>query len=100
MHPAGDKIRLARRGMAWWITLFPTIFMLAMTLWSLLPNIAPYVKEWKGGKVEIFSHLKFGITTMLIFLTVWLIIEAVITWRDIMRPPGSGESLVGEAEPA
>ncbi len=97
----GVTMWLARRGMAWWITLFPTIFMLAMTLWSLLLNIAPYVKEWKSGaKVEIFSHLKFGITAMLIFLTVWLIIEAVITWRDIMRPPGSGESLVGEAEPA
>ncbi|HNM45501.1 carbon starvation protein A [Candidatus Sumerlaeota bacterium] len=95
----GVTVWLARKKMAWWLTFFPTVFMMVMTLWSLILNIPPYLKERQGHTTTLFSHLKFGISVMLILLSCWLIVEALITWRNMTQPPADG-ALEAEPEPA
>ncbi|CAN5233737.1 carbon starvation protein A [soil metagenome] len=84
----GLTMWLARKKMAWQLTFAPTIFMMTMTLWSLYLNIGPYITKWNSGNpMDTFTHLQFAITCSLIALSVWLIIEALITAAQIMRPP-------------
>ncbi len=91
---------LARKRMAWWITFFPTVFMMFMTLWSLFLNIGPYVKRLRGtDAIEPFAHMQFAITVSLIVLSGWLIVEALITWRTMIGGPPR-EAEVGGEEPA
>jgi carbon starvation protein len=83
----GVTVWLARKGMAFWVTLVPTVFMMVMTLWSLLLMAFPYIHLWKSGKpVEMIQHFQFGITVSLIALAAWLIVEAFITWHTMIRP--------------
>lgn len=83
----GVTVWLAKRGMAWWLTLGPAIFMMFMTIWSLFLSIPPYVRLFSGeGEIELFKHLQFVITLSLIVLAFWLIVEALITWRSMIRP--------------
>ncbi|MCC6547113.1 carbon starvation protein A [Candidatus Sumerlaeota bacterium] len=95
----GVTVWLARRKMAWWLTFFPTVFMMVMTLWSLVLNIPPYLSEMRTNTATLFSHLKFGISVMLILMSCWLIVEALITWRGMLQPPAS-PALDAEPEPA
>ena len=77
----GVTMWLRRRGYPVWLTLGPTIFMLIMTLWSLVFAINPYLELLQSGKpLEALIHLRFGITISLLFLGVWLVIEALIVW--------------------
>jgi carbon starvation protein len=86
----GVTVWLARKGMAYWIALGPTVFMMVMTLWSLISSIDPYLGLWRAHtSIDLIRHLQFGITISLITLSLWLIVEAVVTWRSIIRPPES-----------
>lgn len=97
----GVTVWLARKRMAWWLTLPPTVFMMAMTLWSLALGVAPYVRRVRGHEaIEPFAHVQFGITVVLIALASWLIVEAFVTWRDIRRRPSGDDALPAEAQPA
>lgn len=84
----GVTVWLARKGMAYWVALGPTVFMMVMTLWSLVLSIGPYLGVLRSGApVDLIRHFQFGITISLILLSVWLIVEAVITWRSILGRP-------------
>lgn len=84
----GVSVWLAKKKLPFWIALGPAIFMMAMTIWSLILSIPPYWAALQGeAEVEVFKHLQFGITLSLLGLSSWLIVEAVITWIDILRPP-------------
>jgi len=90
----GLTVWLARTRQAWWLTFFPTIFMLAMTIWSLLLNIGPYRALLQSGKpIDPLVHLQFGITCSLLLLSAWLVVEALITWRTMIKPPQDGAVL-------
>ncbi len=83
----GVTVWLARKGLPYWLALGPTIFMLAMTMWSLLISIGPYLSLWQlGTAIEPLRHFQFLITLSLVVLTLWLIVEAFITWRTLIRP--------------
>jgi carbon starvation protein len=87
----GLTVWLAKTRQAWWLTFFPTLFMLFMTIWSLLLNIRPYLKLWEtNATIDPLIHLQFAITCSLLFLATWLIVEALITWRT-MIPPTEGD---------
>ncbi|MBI2505618.1 MAG: carbon starvation protein A [Candidatus Latescibacteria bacterium] len=91
----GITVWLARKGQPYWLALGPTLFMMAMTLWSLLISIGPYMSLWQSGaSIEPLHHFQFLITLSLIVLSLWLIVEAFLTWRTFIRPPQ------GRAEPA
>lgn len=88
----GVSVWLARKKMPYLLTLGPMAFMMVMTVWSLYVGAVPYVKLWQsGGRIEMIRHFQFGITVMLIVLAIWLVVEAIITWRDISRPPMATE---------
>jgi carbon starvation protein len=90
----GITVWLARKAMPYWLALGPTLFMLAMTLWSLLISIGPYLSLWQSGNpVEPLRHFQFAITVSLIALTVWLIAEAILTWRTFIRPGRAAPAL-------
>lgn len=85
----GVTVWMARKKMAFWIAMLPAVFMMAVTLWSLTLGIKPYLRLLgSGAKIESIRHLQFGITVSLLVLSVWLVVEAVITWRQIVRPKG------------
>jgi carbon starvation protein len=83
----GVTVWLARKRTAWWLTLWPAVFMMIMTLWSLILMIGPYVARWQSEEpIELIHHFQFLITISLIGLAVWLVIEALITWRTLLPP--------------
>jgi len=84
----GITVWLARKGLPYWVALGPTLFMMTMTLWSLLISIGPYLALWQdNASIETIRHFQFLITVSLIALSVWLIAEALLTWRTFLRPP-------------
>jgi carbon starvation protein len=90
----GVTVWLARKGMPYLLTLLPTLFMMAMSLWSLLLIVTPYIDLWRThAAISAMRHLQFGVSAILIVLALWLIVEAVLTWRLIARTPLTRESL-------
>lgn len=84
----GVTVWLARKGFPYWITLWPTLFMMVMTLWSLILMIGPYMNLVESHQpIPMIEHLKFGIVVSLIFLSIWLVVEALITWHTMTKPP-------------
>ena len=91
----GVTVWLAHKGASYWYTLLPSIFMMIMSLWSLALMVIPYLGEWRSGAaIPSLRHLQFVVSVVLILLAVWLIVEAVITWRSMSRPRGR---IAGEA---
>lgn len=87
----GVTVWLARKGYPYWIALGPAIFMMGMTLWSLVISVPPYLTLLKSGEpIETFRHMQFVITLSLIGLALWLVFEALLTWRQ-MRHGGKGD---------
>ncbi len=80
------SVWLARKRIGWWLAFFPAVLMMVMTLWSLLVNIEPYIRLLsQGGPIELMRHVQFAIVLSLLALSIWLIVEAVITWRTMIR---------------
>ncbi len=91
----GVTVWLAHKGTSYWFTLLPSMFMMIMSLWSLVLMVIPYLGEWQSGAtIPSLRHLQFLVSVVLILLAVWLIVEAVITWRSMIRPRGR---IAGEA---
>jgi len=82
------SVWLARKRKAWWVAFFPAVLMMVMTLWSLIVNIEPYLRLIRSGaEIELMRHVQFGIVLSLLVLSAWLIVEAFITWRTMIRTP-------------
>jgi carbon starvation protein len=95
----GVTVWLARKRMAYQITLFPTLFMLVMSLWSLLVNLGPYLELMRSGaSITPIRHVQFVVSVSLLFLSAWLIVEAVITWREILRERAGKRVVIAEAQ--
>jgi len=70
---------LARTSSLWWVSLFPCLFMMVMTQWSLLLNVRDYVMKLRtGAMIETMTQVQFVINCTLLFLSIWLLVEAVI----------------------
>ncbi len=96
----GVTVWLARKRMAWWLTLWPAVFMMLVTLWSLVLMLGPYFARWQSGlRIELIHHFQFVIIISLIGLALWLVVEAFITWRTLIPPRGE-ESTEAVAETA
>jgi carbon starvation protein len=89
----GVSVWLAKKSMPFWLALAPAIFMMGMTLWSLVLFIPPYIKLFQDNiEIEIFSHVQFVITVSLIVMSLWLIVEAILTWQAMIKPPQNAPS--------
>ncbi len=85
----GVTVWLAHKGVTFWFTLIPAGFMMVMSLWSLVLMVIPYFSLWQSdATIPALRHLQFIISVVLILLAAWLIVEALITWRSMIRPHG------------
>ncbi|NUN96235.1 MAG: carbon starvation protein A [Candidatus Omnitrophica bacterium] len=90
----GVTVWLARKGKPYWFTLGPTLFMLLMSLWSLILTIRPYVVlRNSGAEISAIRHVQFLVCVSLVGLAAWLIVEAIITWQTMIRGGARRESL-------
>lgn len=64
-----------------------SIFMLAMTLWSLGLTIAGYARALAtGGGVAALRHVEAGVAFLLAALALWLVGEVLFLLRLLRRP--------------
>ncbi|GMV64634.1 MAG: carbon starvation protein A [Candidatus Hinthialibacteria bacterium] len=83
----GVTVWLARTGKPCWFTLLPTLFMMCMSIWSLVLIILPYLALWGGeAPIPAIRHLQFLVSFVLIILAGWLLLEAWITWKTMIQP--------------
>jgi carbon starvation protein len=83
----GVTVWLHQRGRSVWYSLGPTLFMLVMTLWSLLISLSVHFDRVKAGNVAAVQHIEFGVCAVLLVMAVWLVIEALLLAKS--RTPGS-----------
>jgi len=83
----GVTVWLHRRGRPVWITLGPTIFMLVMTLWSLLISVQTHLGRVRTGTAAAVHHVEFSVVVLLSAMAVWLVVEAFLLARQ--RPPAA-----------
>ncbi len=84
----GLTMWLHRRGNGAWLTLGPAIVMLTMTLWSLGLMLNAHLDRIKAGPVAAMHHVEAGVSSLLVVLAVWLIIESLLLIRTL-RPPSA-----------
>jgi len=78
----GLTMWLRRKAMAWWITFWPAAFMTLMTQWSLILSMPSYANAWNSGApMDPVRHVQFGVSLLLLGLSCWLLVEAVLCWR-------------------
>jgi len=72
------SVWMKKTGKNAWIALVPTVFMLVMTLWSLVLQMTPFIKNF-GQPVtpDVVISGVFG--AILLVLSVWLVIESAKT---------------------
>jgi carbon starvation protein len=92
----GVTVWLSRKGRSVWYTLGPTLFMLAMTMWSLVIAVKVHLGRLAAGTVAAVHHVEFAVVMLLAGMAVWLVAEALLLARE-PRPP---DSLAAQPGPA
>ena len=69
------------------------LFMLAMTMWSLVIAVQVHLGRVAAGTVAAVHHVEFAVVMLLAGMAVWLVAEALLLARE-PRPPGSPASPV------
>ncbi len=79
----GVSMWLLKTARSLWFTLIPSVFMQLMTLWSLLLMVVNYIKRLQSGSAMAgLQHVEFGVALILIGLAMWLVVEALIIFRQ------------------
>lgn len=82
----GLTVWLHRRGRGSWLTLWPSVFMLAVSLWSLGLMLGNHVARLTGeAPVAFVHHVEAGVAGLLMALAGWLVAEAVILALALRR---------------
>src|SRR5688572_12674514 len=82
----GVTVWLHQRGKSVWYTLGPTIFMLLVTMWSLLLTMQTHLGRLKTGNVAAVHHIEFMVVVLLLVMAVWLVVEAILLARSRTPP--------------
>ena len=82
---------LRSRGRSMWFTLGPTVFMLAMTLWSLGLTVNQHLARIAAGPAALAHHVEFGVALVLAAMAIWLAVEALLLTRR--KPPEAATGL-------
>ncbi|MBL9189130.1 MAG: carbon starvation protein A [Opitutaceae bacterium] len=85
----GVTVWLHQKGKSVWYTLGPTIFMLGVTMWSLVIAVQTHLGRLKTGSVAAVHHVEFAVVLVLFVMSAWLVVEAVLLARIRSRPPGA-----------
>ena len=83
----GVTVWLQQRQRSVWITLGPTIFMLAMTFWSLLLTAQVHLGRLKNGGAATVQHVEFAVVLLLAVMAIWLVVEALLLAKKRTPPP-------------
>lgn len=86
---------LRRRGRPVWYTLGPTVFMLAMTLWSLAVTLEQHLVRARAGVAATAHHVEFGVALLLAAMAAWLVVEAILLAREKTPGPTPAPSVAG-----
>ncbi len=77
------SVWLHRSGKSWWMSAVPMVFMMAMTMWSLILMIKPIVLSLLAGNPHIDP---IGVVSILLFsLAFLLIVEALKIGFDLKK---------------
>ncbi len=82
----GVTVWLHQKGKSVWFTLGPTIFMLFVTMWSLLLTVQTHLARLKAGKVAAVHHIEFLVVLLLFVMSIWLVVEAILLARSRTPP--------------
>jgi carbon starvation protein len=82
----GVTVWLHQRGKSVWFTLGPTLFMLAMTMWSLALTIQVHLGRLRSGAAAAVHHIEFVVVVLLLVMAVWLVVEAILLARNKTPP--------------
>ena len=82
----GVTVWLRQKQRSVWITLGPTIFMLFMTMWSLLLSAQTHLGRMKAGNAAVIQHVEFGVVLVLSVMSIWLVVEAILLTKNRMPP--------------
>lgn len=84
------SVWLYRTGRNGLYTLIPMVFMLAMTVWSLILQIAPFLRQATAGATRAADVTIGGICGLiLLVLSVFVVVEAVSILARVARAPQS-----------
>jgi carbon starvation protein len=83
----GVTVWLRQRQRSVWITLGPTIFMLAMTMWSLLLSAQVHLGRLRSGGAAVVQHVEFAVVLILSVMSIWLVVEALLLAKNRTPPP-------------
>jgi hypothetical protein len=74
-----------------WLTLPPTMLMLAMTTWSLGLTLWGCVTKEAAGAVAPMLRVEAAVAGLLFVLAAWIVVEALLLVRGTRagRPEGS-----------
>ena len=75
----GITLWLLRSKKNWFVSFFPMLFMMAMTLWSLFLMIQPWIRSLLAGNLTLSPTSTIAI--VLLVLAIVLIIEGFRSWR-------------------
>ena len=82
----GVTVWLHQKGKSVWYTLGPTIFMLLVTMWSLLLTVHTHLGRLKTGNIAGVHHIEFMVVVLLLVMAVWLVVEAILLARSRTPP--------------
>ena len=63
------------------VTAIPMVFLFVMTTWAMIENLGEYFHD---------KWLLFGVGAVIFTLEIWLILEAVVAFRKMMKGGGPG----------
>jgi carbon starvation protein len=88
----GITVWLVRSGKRYWFTLAPMLFLMVITVWSLIGQTMQFLRAGLGAQpgVPAFPQIANALVAVLLFvLTAFLVIEAVLAVRrPAARPAG------------
>jgi len=79
-------IYLVRRGVNYLVTLIPMLFMILITGWAMFYNLQ---KFYATG-----NWLLFAIGAVTLLLEIWMIIECILVFRNLISAPAKQESAI------
>lgn len=83
---------LLRQNRPVWVTAGPMVFMLAMTGWAITLLFTGFAQSegWRNG-------LLLGVSGVMLLLEVWIVLEAVLVCRSVLRARGENSESQGPA---
>ena len=82
----GISVWLGRRGRTPWLTLGPSLFMLAMTFWSLGITLWQRSSIFTVPAAQGAHQMEFWVAAVLVVMALWIVVEALLLARRPVPP--------------